>query len=308
MVRGCFRGIVLWCCVARGVGIRWCIGERCGDLGDPPPLPLDGEDPFRPCCRSCEAVENCTNSRNEEVHVVKYLLPHLANPSGIFVEIGGNDGIRESNTLYVENCLGWRGVMIEAHPVHYQKMIANRPRVTGIHAAACEKNETVNFQKRPAPGSHIVAATADHIQVPCIPLSDVFEKLNISNIAFFSLDVEGAESKVLHGIDFEKVTIAVLVMEELGKTSPHHRADARRILETNANLRLAFTHCWMRHICDSYWYNPALLPTFDFTHTFANVPNVTNRQLPKSSRRMHRDTQCRAHPPTPASETLRHST
>lgn len=285
--------------VSVSTGIRWCIGpDRCGDdLFGAPPLSVVEEpkdDAFRPCCRSCETVEACTNSRSEEILFVKYLLPHIKEEKQ-FVELGGNDGIHASNTLYLEHCLGWRGVLIEAHPVHYQRMIANRPRITSIHAAACEKNGFVNFTKRPLPSSKIVAA-GDHIDVPCVALKDVFDALRIHTIAFFSLDVEGAEIRVLHGIDFSKVRIAALVMEELVKTPSSQRADARRILETNANLRLAFTHCWRPRACDSYWYNPVLLPTFDHRFVVANNNNNFSDypQLPMSDHPMHHDSLCRS--------------
>ena len=36
--------------------------------------------------------------------------------NGFFLEIGGLDGIKFSNTLFFERCLGWTGVLVEANP------------------------------------------------------------------------------------------------------------------------------------------------------------------------------------------------
>src|SRR5437773_417214 len=47
---------------------------------------------------------------------------------GFFIEAGANDGIAQSNTLYFENYLGWRGLLIEPIPELAQKCRSNRPR------------------------------------------------------------------------------------------------------------------------------------------------------------------------------------
>ena len=37
--------------------------------------------------------------------------------SGRFLEIGGGTGQELSNTHFLESCLGWRGVLVEANPI-----------------------------------------------------------------------------------------------------------------------------------------------------------------------------------------------
>ena len=56
---------------------------------------------------------------------------------GTFVELGGNDGVASSNTLFLEACAGWRGVLIEANPLSFEKLRKRRPAAVGIHAAVC---------------------------------------------------------------------------------------------------------------------------------------------------------------------------
>jgi hypothetical protein len=44
------------------------------------------------------------------------LANHIRFRRGFFVEVGGNDGISQSNTAYLERYLGWRGLLIEPIP------------------------------------------------------------------------------------------------------------------------------------------------------------------------------------------------
>ena len=47
-------------------------------------------------------------------------------PKGTYLEIGANDGIWLSNSLWLHQARGWRGLLIEAHPTLAQQMIDNR--------------------------------------------------------------------------------------------------------------------------------------------------------------------------------------
>jgi len=43
--------------------------------------------------------------------------------NGYFVELGANDGVNQSNTLYFEHFRGWRGVLIEPCPPNFEALI-----------------------------------------------------------------------------------------------------------------------------------------------------------------------------------------
>lgn len=49
--------------------------------------------------------------------------------------------------------------------------------------------------------------------VPCRTLASIFAEYGIRHIDFFSLDVEGFEAEVLSTINFNRVTIDVLITE-----------------------------------------------------------------------------------------------
>jgi FkbM family methyltransferase len=67
----------------------------------------------------------------------KALIKHVEYKNGYFVELGANDGISQSNTLYLEKYLGWRGVLIEPDVNNYIKCLKNRSQNNIIFCCAC---------------------------------------------------------------------------------------------------------------------------------------------------------------------------
>ena len=73
---------------------------------------------------------------NEDVKIYKRFFSNAKYfGKGVFVEMGGQNGVTFSNTLIYEYCLGWSGLMIEANPVNYRRMIVNRPCTDNYWAA-----------------------------------------------------------------------------------------------------------------------------------------------------------------------------
>jgi hypothetical protein len=62
---------------------------------------------------------------------------YLGYNGGYFIEIGANDGVNQSNTLYYEKYRGWRGVLVEPFPTNFFKCRANRAPETKVYCAAC---------------------------------------------------------------------------------------------------------------------------------------------------------------------------
>ena len=67
---------------------------------------------------------------------------------GFFVELGGHDGIRASNTLFTERCRKWKGLLIEANPFSFQMLRQNRPDVLAAHGAVCANRSRATFAAR----------------------------------------------------------------------------------------------------------------------------------------------------------------
>lgn len=125
--------------------------------------------------------------------------------SGYFVEIGANDGQTLSNTLYLEECFDWNGVLIEANP-KYQQSLGERRAASAIVAIA-EKKGIAEFVDSGLFGGlsdslddHHSGKTAGapRIQVECDTLDSVLNRFDAPRVVdFISVDVEGGEQAVV---------------------------------------------------------------------------------------------------------------
>tara|TARA_S200000501_G_C20761320_1_gene716266 strand:- start:225 stop:947 length:723 start_codon:yes stop_codon:yes gene_type:complete len=155
-----------------------------------------------------------------------------------FVELGANDGISQSNSLYFEEKKNWKGVLIEPSPINFLRCRNNRGKNSIVHCNACVgfdyEEKFVEFsyanlmtasksldsdlnlsthlnssQKHLLPTEYIhdfgsVAKTLNQILIE----SDAPKKIN-----FISIDVEGSELEVLKGIDFNEFEIEFFLIE-----------------------------------------------------------------------------------------------
>ena len=139
------------------------------------------------CARDKVACPACTHTNlRSQWDKERYLLPLVilatGGQPGTFVELGALDGLTFSNTLVLERCYGWRGLLIEANPANYEKLRRSGRKAHHAHAAVCKA------------GRHNVSRTVD---VPCRTLRSLLSAARLPRADFLSLDVEGAEEIVL---------------------------------------------------------------------------------------------------------------
>jgi len=67
----------------------------------------------------------------------KKLKKYLNYKNGFFVELGANDGIRQSNTFYFEKNLNWNGILIEPIKEKYLKCLRYRSNKNYFYNNAC---------------------------------------------------------------------------------------------------------------------------------------------------------------------------
>lgn len=174
-------------------------------------------------------VPTIKNLKHGEHGITDKILKMLPNGQ-TFVEMGANDGLN-SNTHYIEQ-LGWRGLCIEAGPSNFDKLKKNRPGCTNIQAVVSEKESTTIFREFPEGGLYghsglkdarsdkswknlIKTHNAKYIdhEVRTTTLDKIFEENRLSNIDFFSLDIEGAEMSVLHEYPFKTYPVKIWAIE-----------------------------------------------------------------------------------------------
>jgi hypothetical protein len=62
---------------------------------------------------------------------------YLDYDDGYFVELGANDGVTQSNSLYFEKYRNWRGLLVEPATRNFLKCLKNRSPRDSIYCAAC---------------------------------------------------------------------------------------------------------------------------------------------------------------------------
>tara|TARA_R110002110_G_scaffold52171_2_gene152285 strand:- start:895 stop:1545 length:651 start_codon:yes stop_codon:yes gene_type:complete len=144
---------------------------------------------------------------------------------GFFIEAGANNGIWQSNTLYLETELGWSGLLIEPNKQKFEECKKNRKDERNIfyNCALVDFDYEQNyiegyFNENDYENSLMAQVCVNNpefskddkrwqnklkVQVPARRLSDLLSENNIEEIDFLSLDVEGYEYNVLNGIDFK---------------------------------------------------------------------------------------------------------
>ena len=150
--------------------------------------------------------------RSPDSLVILPLLLAIAATSGpgTFTELGAFDGETGSQTVHLERCFGWRGLLLEANPTNYAQ-IANkhRDRATVVHSAVCSQRGTVQVGNASSTVTGIEGtmsrahqakwrrAQGTSVPVPCAPLGELMVEAGFPKVTFLSLDVEGAELDVL---------------------------------------------------------------------------------------------------------------
>lgn len=151
---------------------------------------------------------------------------------GYFVELGANDGIRQSNTYKLQRKYGWTGLLIEPSPIRYRECVINRTwgNAPAVRCAACvpfgyagrfveiEDSDLMSTAKGLDVKDSDVVLHADsginYLGNPSFrctyaalakTLSSLLDDVNAPfDFDLLSLDVEGNELSVLKGIDFSR--------------------------------------------------------------------------------------------------------
>ena len=163
--------------------------------------------------------QNARSSHNEDRFAIRYF-GGAGNwtSSRTFLEIGAFDGVSESNTIVMERCLGWRGVLVEPNPRAFDALkAAGRTHSTLVHASPmCSDESTVMMSRLPFTSARTdpePGAPHGAVPVPCVSLTGILLKAGHRRVDFFSLDVENSEDRVLETLDFKKVDVALVFAE-----------------------------------------------------------------------------------------------
>lgn len=185
---------------------------------------------------------------NEDLDLFHKLFYHTATANGTYVELGAFNGKHESNTRFFDLCLGWEGILIEANPLQYRRLVRNRPNAHRLSfSPTCSNEGTAIFQtgRETMSGLQGVISSVSEkpTNVPCGNLTPVLTELLNGHVSLFVLDVEGAEPLVLKHLDWSEVFIEVFVVESWSANclkepeACKSRDEVRQILEMQQGYR-----------------------------------------------------------------------
>jgi FkbM family methyltransferase len=138
--------------------------------------------------------------------------------NGFFIEAGALDGIFQSNTQLLEQ-IGWNGILVEPSEAAYLNCVKNRKCIIE-HCALVSFDYSQDHILGDFYGDGALGLGARNkvtetggVRVKAKTLQSILSENNITQVDFFSLDVEGYEMEVLKGIDFNKTTIDYILIE-----------------------------------------------------------------------------------------------
>lgn len=151
---------------------------------------------------------------------------------GFFIDIGAHDGVSINSTYFLEKHLGWSGVCIEPLKRRYDELVKNRPGSLCLNKAVYNREGFVKFRDitgypemlsgieesyNPSHERRILHELGEGsmktIEVPCITLNSILEENSIRSVDYLKIDTEGSELDILKSLDFSKVDIKCIDVE-----------------------------------------------------------------------------------------------
>lgn len=153
--------------------------------------------------------------------------------NGIFVDIGAHDGITLSNTYFFEQTMGWTGICIEPIPEVYTQLKNNRSclcvqgcifdhkksapflRISGWAEmlSGILENYDPQHVKRIQWEIDLNGGQSEVIYVKCYNLTQLLLDHHIQHVDYLTIDTEGGELGILQSIDFSRIEIDVIEVE-----------------------------------------------------------------------------------------------
>jgi len=176
-----------------------------------------------------------SHSQNSEEEIIINLFK--GKRDGIFLDIGANDGVTLSNTFALANDYGWSGLLVDASPKAYARLLENYQSIALSNkidvqnvAIGKEDGELVFWESGELLNKGDVALVStgvrselkrwdaihmpfEKITVPMISFATMLSRTRHTHFDLLSIDIESMELDVLPQIDFKALKIQVAVIE-----------------------------------------------------------------------------------------------
>jgi FkbM family methyltransferase len=174
--------------------------------------------------------------------------------NGYFVELGANDGLKQSNTLHLEIYHNWSGVLVEPEGRNYENLLLNRSKNNSFFNNGCvgfsysdptlklvysdlmttpilSNSDIGNQYEHATKGNSHFEGENFVFEVKARTLQSILIESNSpKRIDFLSLDVEGGEMEVLEGLDHKTFRFQYMLIESRSPKKLEHYMNANDYL------------------------------------------------------------------------------
>lgn len=180
---------------------------------------------------------------NQDMEVIS-IFDDMSN--GYFVDLASNHYSDTSNTFVLDYYNSWNGVCVEPNPIYLVGLLSNRRCKVFTNPVSNKEGEPIKFRFDGGLGG-IVGEEFDNKEDPkmdefkgftlqtlhTVTLNTILDFVNAPNVVeYLSLDVEGAEFKVLSGLNHTRYKFMVITIERPTR-------NAHKLLTSNG-YRFAF--------------------------------------------------------------------
>ena len=160
----------------------------------------------------------------------------LQSNTPTYFEAGAYNGIEQSNTLILNQKLGWRGLLVEPVPHYYRSCIENRLHDTVVNALLVEpaEQDALKMIMDLGPMSSIQTVTSKQVifwarnaikrllnrrpplaefSIQGTTIDRICNENNTRELNFISLDIEGFEHNALLGATLNRLNTLALLIE-----------------------------------------------------------------------------------------------
>ncbi|CAN8073250.1 unnamed protein product [Agarophyton chilense] len=186
-------------------------------------------------CRSSKSEVRCNSSipyffsdGGEDYYLYSRHFSRL-NRAGIYVDVAPKEPIQRSNTYFLDRCMGWRGICVEANPQYYERLHTQRSchivptcasDVDGKHVQFGMLGTNGGILETYAGDARVLEGVAEDLT--CTTLETAFSRMGVSHVDYLNLDVQGHELEVLLGVEWGKVTIDLITTRFEKPSGPVH--------------------------------------------------------------------------------------
>jgi len=188
---------------------------------------------------------------------------------GVFFDVGAFDGVALSNTYALERRYGWTGVAVEPSPSTYAMLQRNRdcivingciaatPGVARfLHIEGCAamlsgvvEHYDPQHLRRIEREMRVGGGEKQEVAVPCFTINEIADRHGLKTIDYLSIDTEGGELAILQSIDFGRLDVNLITVE-----NNYGDLGFRRLLRRSGFRLIA------RIVCDEVYQHEQHLP------------------------------------------------